>query len=129
MEKKIGKKKFARLLEEAVRKVSESEDAGDEDAPEAGRVADWLRRSFRKQDYIDIREIAAWLVFRNPLCYMPEFLDSIDEETGQRCKGNSITPQEASVLRYGIGILAADNEPDGLSVDDSGGCFGCRVGL
>lgn len=48
-----------------------------EEAPESRRVADWLRRAFRKEDFADIREVARWLVFLNPLTCLVGFLDDI----------------------------------------------------
>lgn len=77
-----------------------------EEAPEATRVSDWLRRSFRNGEYIDIREVATWLVFRNPLSYIPEFLDTIQESAGNAYVNGRI---DARVLEPTVyGILASD---------------------
>lgn len=73
-----------------------------EEAPEATRVADWLRKSFRKGEYIDIREIAGWLVFRNPLCYIPDFLNSIEEQTEKACMDDSSDAGIIEMLAYGL---------------------------
>lgn len=48
-----------------------------EKAQEATRVADWLSKSFRNGDYMDIREIATWLVLENPLTYFPDYKEDL----------------------------------------------------
>lgn len=72
-----------------------------EEAPEARRVADWLGRSFRKGDYIDIREIANWLVFRNPFTYFPGFLDNLEIEFDSLLTDNSYDTTHIAQITYG----------------------------
>lgn len=71
-----------------------------EEAPEATRVTDWLRRSFRKEDYIDKREIASWLVFRNPLSYIPGFLDSVEQGVQEATMKEDLDLQTIAQLSY-----------------------------
>lgn len=71
-----------------------------EEAPEATRVADWLRRAFRKGDYIDIRECATWLFFRNPMTYMPGLMDSVQEEMMGIADEANLDPQMTAQLLY-----------------------------
>lgn len=73
-----------------------------EEAPEARRVYDWLRRSFRKEDYIEIREIATWLVFRNPLSYFPGYLDSLQSEAEKAYMDESIGIKSLPQFTYGL---------------------------
>lgn len=73
-----------------------------EEAPEATRVADWMRRSFRKGEYIDIREIANWLVFRNPLCYIPDFMNSIETETTKAYMDGRVDASRLEQMSYGL---------------------------
>lgn len=47
-----------------------------EEAPEAQRVTHWLERALRTEDYIEIRAVAIWLVYHNPLTYFPGLLDT-----------------------------------------------------
>lgn len=72
-----------------------------EDAPEANRVADWLRRAFRKGDYIDIREVANWLVFRNPLAYFPDLLDDVKSAADQILTDDRYDARNVSPMIYG----------------------------
>lgn len=72
-----------------------------EEAPEARRVSDWLRKSFRKQDYIDIREIAHWLVSRNPLTYFPGFLDNIEKGIDLAFMDESYDTTHLAHITYG----------------------------
>ena len=83
-------------------KVFNELDSRYEDAPEARRVSDWLRRSFRKEDYIDVRETATWLVFRNPLCYIPGYLDSIESETKKSCLEKSGDLEYLRAVSYSV---------------------------
>lgn len=73
-----------------------------EEAPEALRVTDWLRRSLRKEEYIDVREIAGWLVFRNPLSYMPGFLDTLLTETEKAFMDESVGIKNLEQFTYGL---------------------------
>ncbi|MDE6478871.1 MAG: DUF3843 family protein [Muribaculaceae bacterium] len=73
-----------------------------EEAPEARRVTDWLRRSFRKEDYIEIREIATWLVFRNPLSYFPGFLDTLMSEAEKAYMDESVGIKDLEQFIYGL---------------------------
>ncbi len=73
-----------------------------EEAPEALRVTDWIRRSFRKEDYIEIREIATWLVFRNPLSYFPGYLDSLMSEAGKAYMDESVGIKDLDQFTYGL---------------------------
>ena len=88
-------------------KVFNELDSRYEDAPEARRVSDWLRRSFRKEDYIDVREMATWLVFRNPLCYIPGYLDSIERETKKACLEKSEDLEYLRAVSYSL--IASDS--------------------
>ena len=88
-------------------KVFNELDSRYEDAPEARRVSDWLRRSFRKEDYIDVREMATWLVFRNPLCYIPGYLDSIESETKKACLEKSEDLEYLRAVSYSL--IASDS--------------------
>lgn len=83
-------------------RIFEELDSRYEEAPEARRVADWLERSFRKEDYIDIREIAAWLVFRNPLCYMPEYMEEIEEEAEKAAIDGNLDPKQFGTVLYAV---------------------------
>ncbi len=73
-----------------------------EDAPEAQRVYDWLRRAFRKEDYIEIREITSWLVFRNPLSYKPGLLQSFIEGMEQASLDEEFDIDTIERLTYGF---------------------------
>lgn len=72
-----------------------------EDAPEAGRVTDWLQRCFRRQEYLEIREIASWLVFRNPLCYFPGFMQSINSEAKEAIDEHDMPVENLDAIIYG----------------------------
>ncbi len=73
-----------------------------EDAPEARRVYDWLRRAFRTEDYIEIREIASWLVFRNPLSYTPGLLQSFIDGMEQASLEEEFDIETIERLTYGF---------------------------
>lgn len=73
-----------------------------EEAPEARRVADWLQRAFRKEDYVLIREITTWLVFNNPLSYLPGFMDTILEGVEQAYRDERIDYNNITAVMYGL---------------------------
>ena len=83
-------------------KIFDELDSRYEEAPEALRVTDWLRRSFRKEDYIDVREIATWLVFRNPLSYFPGFLNTLLSEAERAYMDESVGIKDLGQFTYGL---------------------------
>ena len=83
-------------------RIFEELDSRYEEAPEARRVADWLERALRKEDYIDIREIASWLVLRNPLCYKPDYLNQIQDEVVDAALEKNADTRSISTVLYGI---------------------------
>ncbi len=74
-----------------------------EEAPEARRVANWLQHAFRKEDYVLIREITTWLVFNNPLSYLPGFMDTILEGVEQAAyRDQRIDYNNVTAVMYGL---------------------------
>lgn len=78
-----------------------------EEAPESRRVADWLRRSLRKGEYMDIREIAIWLVSRNPLTYIYGFMDELYDMVNEELSEGRYDPKLIDQAAYGYMAMEA----------------------
>lgn len=78
-----------------------------EEAPEANRVALWMHRGFRKNDYIEIREMAAWLVLRNPLTCVRGLLDEIRYEARNIALERNLDVDRQGQLAYGMTATSA----------------------
>lgn len=102
-----------------------------EEAPEARRVADWLQRTFRKDDYVLIRDITTWLVFNNPLSYLPGFMDTILEGVEQVYRDERIGYNNITPMIYGL--IASESwqrsmSPMGCAAKTLAGAMACEFG-
>ncbi len=73
-----------------------------EEAPETQRVTDWLRRALRKGEYLQVRAVATWLVFYNPLTYWPDFLEANLAGIDDLCCEKDLDPRMATQIEYGV---------------------------
>ena len=75
-------------------------------APEATRIAGWLKTSFRSGDYLNIREIAIWLVMHNPMtCFSGLYEELLTQTTNF---DYSINPNiDPSTILYSITVSEA----------------------